>query len=128
MKKAIVLGAASLFLLTGCGDKVVCTGKVDESGVKADMKIVATFKKDKISNATAEMKFADKKSADKICSLFETMNNFAEKDEDKLDVKCKGKTLKIANYTKLADEDEIKNMTKDSFIKEMEQTDGVKCK
>ena len=31
MKKVVVLGLASLFLLTGCGNKVVCKGTQKEA-------------------------------------------------------------------------------------------------
>ena len=132
MKKGILLGLASLFVLTGCGNKVVCTGKMDEAGVKAEVKITATFKSDKVSKIAADMTFDDEKTAKSYCSLFDLANSFAEKEEDKISYECKGKTISFKDYSKMVDEDDDENkvigMKKADFIKEMEKTDGVKCK
>ena len=132
MKKGILLGLASLFILTGCGgNKVVCTGKMDEAGMKAEVKVTATLKSDKVSNIAADMTFDDESTAKSYCSLFELANSFAEKEEDKISFECKGKTISFKDYSKMVDDDEdtkIIGMSKADFIKEMEKTDGVKCK
>ena len=132
MKKGILLGLASLFILTGCGgNKVVCTGKMNEAGMKAEMKITATIKSDKVSKIAAEMTFDDEKTAKSMCGLLELGNSFAEKEEDKVPFDCKGKTISFTDYSKMADSDEdtkIIGMSKADFIKEMEKEDGVKCK
>ena len=133
MKKGILLGLASLFVLTGCGNKVVCTGKMDEAGMKAEVKITATIKADKVDKIAADMTFDDEKTAKSYCGLFELANSFAEKEEDKISFDCKGKTISFKDYSKMVDEDadsdnKVIGMKKADFIKEMEKEDGVKCK
>ena len=129
MKKGILLGIAGLFILTGCGNKVVCTGKIDESGTKAEAKITATIKSDKVSKVSAKMTFADEKTAKTVCTYADLANTLAEKEEDKVKVTCKGKTVTFDDYTKLVDgEEKIVGMSKADFIKAMESQSGVKCK
>ncbi len=132
MKKGILLGLASLFLLTGCGsngNKVVCTGKLEEDGMKAEMKLTATLKDDKVEKVAADMTFDSKDTAKQYCSLFEMANSFAEDEADKVKFKCDGKTISFENYADFAGEDdEIVGMSKADFIKEMEKEDGVTCK
>ncbi len=130
MKKGILFGLVCLFILTGCGNgnKVVCKGKLDEAGMKADMTVTATIKSDKVDKVSASMTFDSKDTAKQYCSLFEMANSFAE-DDEKVDFKCDGKTLTFENYSDFAGEDdEIIGMSKADFIKEMEKTDGVSCK
>ena len=129
MKKGILLGIASLFIVTGCGNKVVCTSKVDDAGMKAEVKVTAAFKGDKVNKVAAEMTFDDEKTAKSYCSLFELANSFAEKEEDKVSFDCKGKTISIKDYSKMADDEDNKiiGMKKADFIKAMEE-EGAKCK
>ncbi len=126
MKKVVVLGLASLCLLTGCGNKVVCKGTQKESGKKVTMKVTATMKSDKVDKVSAKMTFSDKKDATEMCGLMELANSFAEKDSDKIDVKCKGKTIEIKDYAKMSGES-TKGMKKADFIKAMEAQD-LTCK
>ena len=131
MKKGILLGLASLFILTGCGNKneVVCTGKMDEEGMKAEAKITATIKDDKVEKVSAAITFDDKETAEQYCSLFEMANGFAESEDDKVGFKCDGKTISFENYSDFAGDDEdIVGMAKADFIKTMEKEDGVTCK
>lgn len=127
MKKVLVLGVAALFL-TGCGNKnqVVCKGKMSEDGQKIEMKVTGTLKSDKISKVSAEMTFSKKDTAKQMCSLLELANSMAEKDQ-KIDFKCDGKTLKIEDYTKYAEGDDIIGSSKADFIKAME-TEKLTCK
>ena len=128
MKKVVVLGLASLFILTGCGsNKVTCKGTAKENGQKVDMKVVGTVKNDKISKVSAEMKFSDKDTAKSMCSLMELANSFA-KDDEKIDFECDGKTLKIKDYSKFdSDSDSVIGKSKADFIKAMEKED-LTCK
>ena len=70
------------------------------------------------------MKFSDKKSAEDYCGLMELAKAFAG-DSAKLDFKCKGKTIEFSDYTQMSSE--IKGMSKDDFIKSMEEA-GLTCK
>ena len=130
MKKGILLGLASLFIVTGCGgNKVVCTGKSDSAGISAETKITATIKNDKVAKVAGEMTFKDESTAKTMCSYVELANSLVEKEEDKVKVTCKGKTISFDDYTKMADDEEkIIGMSKADFIKTMEKEDGVKCK
>lgn len=124
MKKVVVLGLTSLFLLTGCGSKVVCKGTTEDGGQKIKMKITATIKSDKVSKASATMTFSDKKTAEQTCGFLALAAAMSEEAKD-LDYKCKGKTLEVKNYELM--EDGIKGATKDSFIKSMKEQ-GLTCK
>ena len=93
MKKGILLGIAGLFILTGCGNKVVCTGKIDESGTKAEAKITATIKSDKVSKVSAKMTFADEKTAKTVCTYADLANTLAEKKKIRLRLLAKEKLL-----------------------------------
>ncbi len=128
MKKGVLLGLASLFILTGCGNKVVCTGKMDEAGMKATAKITATIKSDKVSKVSAAITFDDKQTAETYCGLIKA---FATAGDEDMDIKCSGKTMNIGNYAAFAgaeDDEKIIGMSKADFIKAMEKEDGVKCK
>ena len=128
MKKGILLGLASLFLLTGCGNKVVCSGKVNENGLKVDMKVTATFKNDKVNKLSGEIAFDDKDTAEQYCSLFKLANNYAD-EKDKISFKCSGKVIAFDDFNDfLGDEHEYNKMSKKEFIKSMEESDGVSCK
>lgn len=128
MKKVMVLGLASLFILTGCGSKkVVCSGTTTEDGQKIKMKVTGSLKKDKIDKISAEMKFSDKDTAKQMCGLLELANSFA-KDDEKIEYKCDGKTLKIEDYAKFSeDEDSLVGKSKKEFIKAMEEQE-LTCK
>lgn len=124
MKKVVVLGLASLFLLTGCGNKVVCKGESKEDGQKVNMKVTATLKSKKVDKVKATMKFSDKKSAEEMCGLLELAKQFSS--DSKIEFKCKGKTIEFSDYTAMAG-DNVKGMSKADFIKAMEAED-LTCK
>lgn len=114
MKKGIVLGLASLFVLTGCGDKVTCTSETVEGGKKVTMKMVGTFKKDKLTETEMIAEFSDKDTAKKACD--------EAKKSDK-NVKCSGK--KISQTTKVSKDDQA--TSKEDFKKLAEGFMGLKC-
>ena len=155
MKKGLVLGLACLLVLTGCGKKdeskadntkkgntkteekasknqVVCSGKFEEGGLSAEMRVTATLKAGVVDKASVSMVFPDTETAKQYCSLFEFTNSIAETEEEKVDFTCDGKTLTFKNYEDFADseaeDDDIMGLTKAEFIKAMEETDGVTCK
>ena len=121
MKKGIILGLVSLFILTGCGNKVVCTWKITEDGERSQLRVTATFKNDKIDKLDAEISFVDAATAKEYCSLFERANRYAD-EKDKIDFTCDGKTLTFKDFSDYAQSDsEYSKMTKKEFIKEMEE-------
>lgn len=124
MKRVAVLGIASLFLLTGCGSKVVCKGTAKENGEKVNMKVTATLKKDKIDKVSAKMSFSKKDTAKQYCSLFEAAKALGA--DSGVDVKCSGKTIEFKDYAQVTGE-KLSGMTKADFIKEMEAQD-LTCK
>lgn len=128
MKKLVfVLGLC--LLLSGCGNnKVVCSGSVDEQGLKVKLEVSAALKDDKVNEVSASMTFDDEKAAKQYCGLMELANSFAEDDSKKIDFECSGKSIEFKDYTKLMDSDEkIKEMTKDQFIEVME-AEKLTCK
>ena len=128
MKKLVfVLGLC--LLLSGCGNnKVVCSGSVDEQGLKVKLEVSAALKDDKVNNVSASMTFDDEKAAKQYCGLMELANSFAEDDSKKIDFECSGKSIEFKDYTKMMDSDEkIKEMTKDQFIEVME-AEKLTCK
>ena len=89
MKKIMFLLMVSVLLLTGCGkssnkNQVVCTGTTNEGGYNVDMKVIADFKDEKITNVSAEMKLDDEDTASQVCAMFSLINSMAEKEEDKI--------------------------------------------
>ena len=100
MKKGILLGLASLFILTGCGgNKVVCTGKSDSAGISVEAKITATIKNDKVAKVSGEMTFKDEATAKTMCSYVELANSLVEKESGKIKVTCKGKKINFRRQT-----------------------------
>ena len=116
MKKGIVLGLASLFVLTGCGKKVVCSATEGEGDKKYTYSYTATIKDDKVSALTITAEFQNKKTAEEACK---EAKDGATKDAK---VKCSGKKVSITGPLT----DEEKKTTKDEFVKSME-TIGFKC-
>ncbi len=80
MKKVAVIGLASLFLLTGCGNTVKCK----KDGITYEGK----FKDNNITEITVSEKADSKKEAKDTCELAKTFYG-------KKNVKCSGKTVSI---------------------------------
>ena len=134
MKRFVIAFAAVITVgfVTGCGSKkneVVCTGKITEGGVTQEAKIVAKLKKNKVSDGYMEIKYSDQKSADTMCSMMKLANSMAEKDSEKIDYTCKGKTMKINSLKTFDEEGNLIGLTKEEFIKQAtSENDEIKCK
>jgi len=116
MKKAVVLGLASLFLLTGCGsskNKVTCKGSMNQGGIKVEMKAIATLKDNKVKSVDLEYEFGSKEIASLMCAATK-------------EAKCSGKTVKISGETALSETGMSTEATKDDFIKAA-KAQGLKC-
>lgn len=117
MKKVLVLGLASLFLLTGCGNKVTCTRKLSEGGKTITAKIIAKVKSNKIDSFDVQYDTDSKDTAKLFCTVYKS-------------AKCSGKTVKITGDDALSmvgiSKSELKKTTKKDFIKGIEST-GFKC-
>ena len=125
MKKFLVL-FVSVLLLVGCGNKeaqnpndVVCSGTVTEGGETYEMKLTAHTKDNKVETVDATMVFGKDETAKQMCDLFNLMNNFTEKEEDKIDVTCDGKSVTVKGFEKYADDEDNKlaGMPKEDFVK-----------
>lgn len=135
MKKLFILLFA-VVLIAGCGksNKVVCSGNVEEAGQKYEMKVTGYLENDKIKTIDAEMIFGDDEAAKTMCGLMNLVNGFAEKEEDKIDIKCDGKKMTIKGFEKYdaseESETEFMNMTKEKFIEyfQNQQDSNLVCK
>jgi len=119
MKKIVVLGLASLFLLTGCGkSKVECNRDMSSYGVKMNLNVVATFKGKKATNVDYELTFENETLAKVACKQYSG-------------AKCDGKklTLSLDEYAKQFNvkKPEIEKMTKKDF-KDTFEASGFECK
>lgn len=133
MKKSIIaiVAVVALGCITGCGknkNQVVCTGKATENGKTYEAKIVANLKNNKVNDGYIEMKFSDSKTADTMCSLFKLANSMADKESDKIDYSCKGKTVKI-NTLDMDEDEKFVGLTREEFIKKAtKDSEDIKCK
>lgn len=118
MKKGLVLGLASLVLLTGCGKKVTCTTTLNEGGEKIEAKLIAKVKKDNIDSIEVEYNTQKKETAKAFCTMFKK-------------AKCNGKKVTFSKDAALEQfgvtEKQLKETSKDDFVKGIEST-GFKCK
>lgn len=133
MKKFAILLLVGLFFVVGCGknnNKVVCKATTTEEGKTIKAEVVATLKNEKVSDVSATMVFDDESTAQAFCGLYGLANQYAEKETDKIDINCKGKTVKIKNFAKILDSEEnsIIGLSKDEFIKQVETEDSFSCK
>ena len=130
MKKLGALLIVGTLLLTGCGNKVVCSSTVKDGDKTAKIKITANMKNNKVSSVNAEMNFDSEDTAKQTCSSLELINSFNTDESKKLDFKCKGKKITIKDYDKLGsdDEDKLVGLTKDEFIKKMTENSDEESK
>lgn len=131
MKKFLLIGISSLFLLTGCNsNKIVCTEKIDENGINSELIVTASLNKNRVDKISATMTFENKAMADQVCGIFEKTNTFAEQESDMINLDCKDNVITFDDYSKLLNNDEEKviGMKKADFIKMMEKNKGVSCK
>lgn len=128
MKKlfTFALLGLSMVMLTGCGkNQITCTGSEEQDGQKIELKVTATPKDGKVTEAEATMTFENEDTAKQMCALFEMANGFAE-DRKKIDIKCDGKSLTVGNYLQMQDNEKTE-YTEDEFIKLMED-EKLTCK
>ena len=103
-------------------NKVVCSGKMEEAGIKLTMEMAATFdSSDKLDGASVAMSFDDKTIAEQYCSLYKA----GLKDVDNV-IECEGNTIKFSDFTAVFG-DEAKGTKKADFIELMED-EGLTCK
>ena len=119
----------ALFVLTGCGDKLVATKVTEESGMKVQEKIEVSFKNDKVDKVKMTMTFDNKETAEAMKSLF-TLGLSMSEEDIKMDVKQSGKSLIVTfdakAYAEYAGESDV-NMTKAEMKKALEE-EGYKVK
>ena len=116
-----------LLLVTACGgNKVVCSGTIEDDNMKYDMTITATFNKDKVKDTTASMKFETEEIATTMCGFMQT----ATSAQEGLDIKCSGKIITLKGFQAMMEDEDVtvQNMTKEQFILEAEKTEGITCK
>ena len=134
MKKYIIafVAVVALGVVTGCGknkNQVVCTGKATENGQTYEAKIVGKLKDNKINDGYIEMKFSDQKTADTMCGFMAMANSMSEKESEKIDYTCKGKTLKMNSLKSFDTDGNLIGLTKEEFIKQAtESSKDIKCK
>ena len=131
MKKLMLLLGSCLLLMTGCGKKeLICTGTVDEEGIKVNMEVTAKLDSDKVSEVSAVMSFDDVEVAKQYCSLFDLANSFEEDETKKIKYTCREKSIEFENYAQVVETDndvKIINVTEEEFKKEMENLE-LSCK
>ena len=123
MKKLFLVGVVGLLLLTGCGSKkgdVVCSGKMNESGVSIEANYYGYLTEGKISRLDVEMVFTDKETADTMCTYMKQSASSLG-----IGVSCSGKTVTIENFEKTTAG--LSGMSKDDFVSAMQQQ-GLTCK
>lgn len=133
MRRSIIVFAAilSLFVAAGCKNKnqVTCTGKVKDGNGTYTMKVTANLKDGKVKDGSYEMIFSTKKKAKEYCSIMSLANSLTTKDKDKVDYKCKGKSLIINSLDQFSGDEKVTGLTKKEFISKLTAGDkSVTCK
>lgn len=137
MKKFVGLCASLLVVLslTGCGksNELKCTGKVEGE----EMTATATLDGDKITKVVAETvtEAETKEEAEQGAAMINGFGALAAESGMTMSAKVNGKkvtTTMTMDITKMEAEDleenfDTENLTKDSFIKAMED-EGLTCK
>ena len=117
MKKTLIL--LSLFILTGCSNKLVCTLETNEENYKSEQKITFKFDdSDKVTDVSVDysMIFADEESAKSYATVFKTL-------EEDYEINQKGNKINIIttkNYEQYKE-------SKDELKQELENN-GYSCK
>ena len=135
MKKLGALLIIGTLLLTGCGNKVVCSSTIKNDDSSAKVKIIANMKSGKVSSLSAEMNFDTEKGANIACSSIAIISGYSNsEDGKKIDYKCKDKKITIKNYDLLlnSEDDKFVGLSKDEFINRMTKENNddrkVTCK
>lgn len=120
MKKIkLIMLLFTIFILTGCTSTITCKASYKDN-IKYDIKISAESKDDKITSATAKLKFKDKDSAKEMCKIRKLLHS------DKVQIICEEKKIIINNYQNVLLEVNEKSMSKKQFVERLEK-DGYKC-
>ncbi len=120
-----------LFSLTGCGNKLVATKDVEESGIEYKTKMEITFKKDNVDKVKLTCTTKNEDDAKKVeSSLHATVTVLSAWADDDLDYEITRKGKKVVMKLEgeaagLMASDEGK--TKDEIREELEE-DGFKVK
>lgn len=117
MKKILII--ASLFVLTGCSNKMVCTLETTEENYESEQKITFEFDSDdKVTDVSTNyiMTFEDKETAASYMGVFESL-------EDDYEINQSGNKLTIVSTKNY----EQYNQNKDKLKKEL-QDNGYLCK
>lgn len=113
---AVVVMVAMLFVLTGCGSKLVATKSTDDSMMgKYEEKIEVSFKGDKADKIVWTMEFDDENKAKAAAGVY----GLASSEDSKIDVDQKGKKVTLKMSAKdfgSSDED----VNKDDMKKQLE--------
>jgi len=117
MKKILIV--LSLFVLTGCSNKLVCTLESTEENYDSKQKITFKFdKSDKVNDVSVNysMIFADEETAKTYKNVFESLNENYEITQDKNKINI----ITTKNYDQY-------NENKEELKKELEKN-GYSCK
>lgn len=128
MKKSLIILLLGLIVTTGCenSNKVVCTGKTEENGVSAEIKITGNMKSNKIDNADMEMVIDSEETAQFMCGMLALQNTTSE---NKIDYKCEGKKIVMKSVTSFDDVTDFEGYTKEEFIEHVKEIDSnITCK
>ena len=130
MKKYFLgtLCITAILLLTGCGNKVVCTATYSEGGESASISTIARIgSDDKVTGLIVEYNFSKKETADIMCNTLKAYSN----KYPEVSIDCSGSTVTIEGSTALniasTNEDEkLTGITREEFIKRATEND-FKC-
>lgn len=119
--KRKILTLLILIILTGCSnDKMVCTKKGNDQGIKSKEEYILTYKKDKIDEYklistyefndlyTEEEIEEQKKSVEKTCDYFKEESD--SKVKCKINIKNRIITVEVSTDLKNIDEDTFENL------------------
>ena len=130
MKKIVLLGLISIFLLTGCKKELVCSGKIDKEGKTASTKVIATIKNGKVNTTKVAITFDEKEATLQYCSLLEKLNLLTE--QNKITYQCNNKTINFEKFQDFASifansNEDLDGISKTAFKKKMKDQYSFKC-
>lgn len=131
----ILLMLVALFILTGCGNKLVATKTSEEEGLdgekmKIEEKIEVSFKGNKVNTVKKTYTFEKEEDVESMKAMYELMKAFGGEDL-KIDVEQTGKKLVIdldsKAYAEIVANSNEAEMTKKEIKRSLEE-DGYKVK
>ena len=150
MKKGLILSLICIFgivLLTGCGgssesesggaaggvggNQAVCSGSFEDTlfsdePIKYTASMTATLDdSNKVKSVALSATFEKEEDANTMYSMYALVNQFAQDDSQKIDIKLNGKTMTISNYEVVMSDEEksVVGMTKEEFFELAKSTD-----